>query len=231
LICEVFYGIADKDILRIFARLNTHSVKLNDQELRNGEYFGPFKVSCYALAFEHLEFWRKNKIFSETSIARMSEAELTSELVILLIDGLQDKKKSINSIYQKYDEAFPDRVKTESRFRSVVDVINEACPEGLADTEFRRTPLFYSLFAAVAHRLYGVGRVSLDTPKTPKLTKMELEQLQGTVVDLSRVVEVARESGEPPAGFLNFVNACLRQTDNLKPRQTRVETIYKSAFG
>ena len=41
-ICEVFYGVSDKEVLRIFARLNTHSVKLNDQELRNGEYFWLF---------------------------------------------------------------------------------------------------------------------------------------------------------------------------------------------
>ena len=39
-ICEVFYGIEDTEVLRIFARLNTHSVRLNAQELRNGNFFG-----------------------------------------------------------------------------------------------------------------------------------------------------------------------------------------------
>lgn len=85
-ICEVFTGVEDDEVLRIFARLNTHSVSLNAQELRNGKYFGPFKQSVYELALEHLQFWRENKLFSERGIARMSEAELTSELMILQLD-------------------------------------------------------------------------------------------------------------------------------------------------
>jgi hypothetical protein len=69
--CEIFYGADDRDVLRIFARLNTYSVKLNDQELRNGRYFGQFKQCVYELGFEHLEFWRRKRIFSELGIARM----------------------------------------------------------------------------------------------------------------------------------------------------------------
>ncbi len=133
-ICEVFYGVSDKEVLRIFARLNTHSVKLNEQELRNGEYFGPFKQSCYDIAFEHLEFWRRNRIFTEQGIARMQEVELTSELTILGLDGLQDKKKSVDSFYDRYDNSYPDRAKSETRFRSVIDAINDANPSGLAQT-------------------------------------------------------------------------------------------------
>ena len=57
--CEVFQGIADKDILEIFARLNTYSIPLNNQELRNGKYFGFFKRSAYRLAYTYIEFWRK----------------------------------------------------------------------------------------------------------------------------------------------------------------------------
>jgi hypothetical protein len=84
---EVFHGISDLEVLEIFARLNTYSVPLNHQELRNGKYFGPFKQSMYRLGYEHLEFWRAQKIFTERSIARMLEVELVSELSIAIIDG------------------------------------------------------------------------------------------------------------------------------------------------
>ena len=36
-------------------------MKLTEQELRNGRYFGFFKQSAYRLAHEHIEFWRQNK--------------------------------------------------------------------------------------------------------------------------------------------------------------------------
>ena len=97
--CLMFGDISDGEVLETFARLNTYAVKLNAQELRNGRFFGLFKQSAYTLAFEHVEFWRRNGIFSERNIARMLEVELTSELLIALLDGLQDKKnRSTDSI-------------------------------------------------------------------------------------------------------------------------------------
>jgi len=78
--CEIFQAVSDKDILDVFTRLNSYSIPLNKQELRNGRFFGYFKQSAYDLAHDYLEFWRKNGIFGERSIARMLEVEFTSEL-------------------------------------------------------------------------------------------------------------------------------------------------------
>ena len=214
LICEVFYGVEDSEVLRIFARLNTHSVKLNDQELRNGNFFGEFKQSCFALSFEHLEFWRKNKIFTEQNIARMQEAELTSELLIASLAGIQDKKKSISAFYEKYDEDYPERTTMEGRFRSVLDVINIVSPDDLSLTEFRRTPLFYSLYIAIYHRLYRLPRSELPTPANSQLTKNEYEGLQNGITTLSQVVQEAKEGSPVLESRATFITACLRQTDN-----------------
>lgn len=155
-ICQVFQGVSDEEILEVFARLNTYSVPLNDQELRNGTYFGYFKQLAYKLAYEHIEFWRRHNIFSERQIARMAEVEFTSELMVAEMDGLQDKKKSINKFYSDYDETFHNRSQIENRFKAVIDTIGECVGDILADTEFRRSPLFYSLFCAV-YRVLSVG--------------------------------------------------------------------------
>jgi hypothetical protein len=229
-ICEVFYGVDDRDILQIFSRLNTYSVALNAQELRNGKFFGPFKQSVYKLALDHLEFWRTRKIFTESTIARMNEVELTSELMILLMGGLQDKKKSIDDYYAEFEEAFPKRQQVEKQFRAVLDEINKALGEDLRDTEFRRPPLFYSLFGAVAHRMYGIPNVKLATPKKVGLSKTEASSLYDTVVSLSAILNAAKEQQQVPKKYEKFVSACLRQTDNLRPRSTRLDTIYNSIF-
>jgi hypothetical protein len=121
---ELFYGISDSEVLQIFSRLNTYSVPLNAQELRNGKYFGLFKQSVDDLAYEHLEFWRRQGIFSERSIARMLEVELTSELIIAQIEGMKDKKKSIYQVYAKYDDQYPNRQLNERHFRDVIDSVN-----------------------------------------------------------------------------------------------------------
>lgn len=220
----------DADVLRIFQRLNTYSVKLNAQELRNGQFFGQFKSSAYEIAYENIEFWRTNRIFSERDIARMREAELVSELLIVLIDGMQDKKTSITSFYEKLDESFPSRAQVKQKFDRVIDAINESMKGELSDTEFRRSPLFYSLFTAVAHRAYGVPKMKATTPKKIP-TPAERGKLRDAVLKLSDLIGAGRDDAETvPAKYSAFVNACLRQTDNVRPRQLRATTIYTAAF-
>lgn len=233
-ICEVFHGIEDAEVLSIFARLNTHSVKLNSQELRNGKWFGYFKRASYDLALEHLPFWTQMRIFSDSRIARMAEVELTSELLILGLDGLQDKKSSIDDFYEKYDEAFEKRTESIDRFQRTIDAITTSCGDILPSSEFRRTPLFYSLYAAVYHRLFRVPGVSLSAPsKKKRLSVQESEKLADAVRDLSSLIALARSDSEDavPSQYRRFVTACLRQTDNIKPRTYRLKTLYSRAFG
>lgn len=229
-ICEVFYGIEDEQVLQIFARMNIHSVKLNAQELRNGRFFGPFKRSAYQLALEHLAFWRSHRIFTEQRIARMAEVELTSELMVQQLAGLQDKKSSIDDYYEEYDEDFPQRQTVEKRFRSVIDVLAESPGDILRQTEFRRAPLFYSLYGAVYHQLWGLPGEKLPSPKRGRISAAEADALTNAVRKLSGLITDAKAEEPIPRSYERFVNACLRQTDNIRPRRTRLETIFREAF-
>lgn len=221
---EVFQGISDTEVLDIFARMNTYSIQLNAQELRNGKWFGFFKQSCYELAHEHIEFWRRHKIFTEQNIARMQEVELTSELLVLEMAGLQDKKKSLNNYYADFDEEFPSQRKYEDRFRATIDVIEAGIGSSLRDTQFRRRALFYTLFGAVYHWMYGLPNVGLKTPQR-KPTMTQVQALGDSVLSLSDIgsLDVGHES--IPRKFSRFVAASARQTDNIEPRRIRLETL------
>jgi hypothetical protein len=228
-ICEVLHGVSDAQVLEIFARLNTYSVKLNAQELRNGRYFGYFKQTAYRLAHEHIEFWRRHHIFSEQSIARMLEVELTSELMIAELDGLQDKKTSINRFYAQFDDRFPQRSRLEKHFRLTLDVIDETFRESLTTSEFRRPPLFYSLFCAINHRTFGLPKQRLNTPRRQP-TETERRGIRAAMETLSEKIALARVGEPMPSKYVPFVTACLRQTDNIQPRQIRLTTLYREAF-
>ncbi|MBI5618444.1 MAG: DUF262 domain-containing protein [Gammaproteobacteria bacterium] len=229
---EVFHGISDLEVLEIFSRLNTYSVPLNAQELRNGRFFGRFKQSVYSLAYEHLEFWRQHNIFTEQRIARMLEAEFVSEVLAAFIEGMQDKKNSLNNFYEAYDETFAQQAQLEKRFRQVVDDITLAIGGDLKETAFRRPPLLYSLFCVIYHRQFGLPNAKIATPKKP-LTKDERSSLADAIKVLSEHFETARseeEEEQVPKAYLAFVNASLSQTDNIRPRQERFSAIYKEAF-
>src|SRR3989338_529787 len=229
LICETLHGASDKEVLEIFTRLNTYSVPLNSQELRNGTFFGFFKNSAYQLAHEHLEFWRKHGIFSERGIARMLEVELTSELIVAELDGLQDKKTSINNFYEKYDKKFTKREWVENRFRTTLDQIEVAVGDSLRSSEFRRPPLFYSLFCVVYLRVFGLPRLQFPTPRK-KLSAAECQNLNTAIIQLSEMITTERAEQPVPESYAKFVLACLRHTDNIQPRLTRLRVLYKKAF-
>lgn len=225
-ICESFSGIEDAEILEIFARLNTNSVALNGQELRNGRFFGPFKQAVYALAHEHLEFWRSNKILAEQPIARMADAELVGELLSAQLSGMGDKKRSLDRIYDEYDEKFPTRRDEEKKFRATIDVISDALGSELVNTEFHRRALFYALFCAASHRLYGLPKIDLETDASGKMSKEDRASLRAAVLHLSTIIV----NKTTQAKYARFITASQRQTDNIQPRTILMTTLYKEAF-
>jgi hypothetical protein len=160
----------------------------------------------------------------------MREAELVSELLVAQLHGMQDKKTSLDQYYADYDDEFKERAKCDKSFRAVVDIINAAFPDGLSTSEFRRAPMFYSLYCAVYHRRFGLPGQHAETPnKSPPAA--ELRALREAVDDLSDKVALAKEEKAVPRAYLTFVDACRAQTDNIKPRQIRFDTLYRKAFG
>ena len=115
---------SDREILQIFARMNSTGVNLNPQELRNAEFFGPFKTAAYELATEQLNRWREWHVFAPDQISRMKEVELTSEFMLLILDGILYKdNKTINTFYKNYEESFRDRAELSNRFRTTFDTL------------------------------------------------------------------------------------------------------------
>lgn len=165
----------DRDVLQIFARMNSTGVKLNAQELRNAEFYGAFKKLCYTLAYEQLERWRKWRIFSETDIARMIEVEATGELIRLMLHGVQSKSQpALNKLYLKYEEGFPHGVEATRRFRTVMDKIDESLGSELNTLAFSRKVLFETLFTFYYDLLFGLDgplRKAKANPLPTRATK------------------------------------------------------------
>ena len=141
---DLLLDAPDQSVLDVFARINSYSVTLSSQELRHAKYFGEFRQTVYKLAIEYLTFWAEHKILTDKQILRMSEAELTSELLIAMSDGIQSKK-IIESYYKKYDLRFPKRKLIMRRFKDTMDFIGGLLSETLKTSNFKRQHLFYTL--------------------------------------------------------------------------------------
>lgn len=238
-----YQAVDDATVLEIFSRLNTYSVALSKQELRNGKYFGEFKTLVYELARQYLEFWRGAGVFSETSIARMAEAEFVSELLVLQLDGFQDKKSSLDSFYSGLDQEWPNapialpvrrgreirperwltREESRDRFESTMSAMVDSAGDLIPVSPFRRVPLLYTLFAGYHHASFGIPREAHDQVNT----RLDSLRFRAAVEELSSVLSVDTRDDAVPAWQRDFAVAAARQTDNIGPRRQRFETLWR----
>jgi hypothetical protein len=165
---DLLQDMPDPEIYDIFARLNTYSVVLNAQELRNAQYFGEFKTTVYALSNEFMTFWQKHGIFADVKIMRMAEAEFVSELLIAMSAGIRDKTKgSIDRLYRDFDDRFPHRETLMKKFRDTMDAIGGIIGVGdsLQGSKFSEPRLFYPLYCSIYHMMFGLPKA--DFPRQP----------------------------------------------------------------
>jgi hypothetical protein len=154
--CDFLLDAPDAEIYDIFARLNKYPVKINDQELRNSQFYGEFKSTTYTLANDFNTFWIRNGIFSAKQISRMAEVEFVAELLIAISSGIKAKNKAvIDKAFKDWDNDFPNRGVLVKRFKQTMDIIGAILTESPLDS-FRRVPLFYTLFCAVYHLQFGL---------------------------------------------------------------------------
>lgn len=150
----------DRTVLQIFARMNSTGIKLNAQEIRNAEFYGPFKKAAYELAYEQLARWRSWRVFGETDIARMQEVEETSDLLLMMISGMHAKRQPlINKAYKDFDDEFPAEQELRRRFQNVMDTIDDELGDYIPTSPFKGRALFGTLFTLYYDEAYGLGSV------------------------------------------------------------------------
>lgn len=211
---NVLVDLDDKDVLDIFARLNSYGVKLNRQELLNAKYFGYFKQTVYSLGFAFTKYWEVNKLFSNANIMRMKEAEFVSELLVVMLDGIQDVN-AIEKYYTKYDEMFEERVEVGTRFEETMDLIASIYDGDFSHTCFSSSPLFYSLFTAIYHLNYGVKEFQF--PRRP-LRKTDFAKLRSA---LAEIEDTLNKKSDITAEEQKFIISCRKSTGNKINKVTR----------
>jgi len=206
---------ADDDTIRnVFKRLNKFSTRLNDQELRNATYTGPFMRLAVELADD--EYWVQNKLVSPPNIRRMKDVEFVSELIIGVIHGPQGGSgKSIDEYYiqyEDYEDEFPGQPAAKRRFETTLKLVCNIL-SGSKATRFQanRTD-FYSLFVAISNLLL---RARVPTAKVPKVRKV-LEVFQ-TDVD----ARLADESRHVSKQVTEYVRAVEKGANDKKRRAVR----------
>lgn len=215
---NIVLDAGDRDVLDIFARLNTYTVPLNKNELWNAKYFGFFKQTVHYLAREYYTFWTESKILSDQKITRMGDADLTSELIIAIIDGIQDRK-IIENYYKKFDDKFDEREKIAKKFKDTLDTIGEIYGDFLSNSFFSGIPPFYTLFCVIYDLLYGLR--NSDNPK--RIKKSECTKIRNYLQDFDSIISEIKNDRKQSPEIKEFIDDCRKHTTvkNIRERRHR----------
>lgn len=200
-------GYGDEDIRDIFARMNKYVVKLSAQEMRHARE-GQGKFARFAERVGRLKFWLDRRVISAQQHKRMRNVEFVAELAILLIEGAQDKKASVDLYYGRYKDDFPKAAEIESLIKGYLSWVEKAIPQ-LSQSRFRSPTDFYSLIGALhAVSMEGTKLSALD----PAHARENLRAFEAQTREPNAKDDAAR-----------YLAAASRQTDNIQPRNTRIE--------
>jgi hypothetical protein len=215
---DLLINLPDAEILDIFSRLNSYAVTLNDQEKLNADHFGPFKLLADKIGHKYYSYWTTQRILTTKQIMRMLEVNLVADLLIALLTGIKSKKQ-IRKFYDLFETEFHYNLdEIELQFDNVIQLISEIYPEGLAETEFHRPHLFYSLFTTIAHRRYGLDGL----PQKTAGKKFQVEQARSRLERIDEIFSEQDISGLTKSEQ-QFLSDSRRATTDEKVRARRAD--------
>jgi hypothetical protein len=225
---DVLFGLSYEEMLDIFSRLNTYTVKLNEQEQFNAKYLGFYKQMAYALGYRYVQYFLGAGFLTKATVTRMAEAALAADLLMALVGGVQTNK-NIEQYYINYEDEIGPLERAENHFDSIMTYIGSLySAEEIAQTNWSRIHLFYTLFTSIAHMLFGLE--GLNPKLRAKISKSSLGKIRVRLDQISsRYDEIAAdlESSKAPADYKTFIDFSRRRTTDTAARIYRAEFLCK----
>ena len=212
----------DEDELRdIFLRINKYVVRLNPQEMRDASGPGPFRSLVDNTASN--DIWLKLNVFSNANVTRKRDKEFIAELLILLLEGPQDKKGSVDLYYEASPGQLSDADETMQQLLWFAKFIGQLFNFNLPST-FRKLPALYALIGALADTI---------EPQNSQIPTLLNGNLGNSLRNFSAIVETLpplrddeiNDEDESTRLAVIFQRSVSQQTDNVKPRMARIGVI------
>ncbi|MBU0766485.1 DUF262 domain-containing protein [Patescibacteria group bacterium] len=223
---DILFGMGNSDLLDVFARINSYTVSLNKQEKLNALYLGYFKQAAFGLGFKYVDYLIRGNIITKTRMARMGEAELASDMLAALVDGVQTNK-TIEQLYKKYEDKPGNIEKATEQFDKIFSYIGTIySPEEIEGTNWSRVHLFYTLFTAIGHCLFGIS--NLKTSYKCQIRIKDISRIRICLDEISANYDaIAADIDNPnnPKDYLDFINRSRRGTTDTQSRIDRANFV------
>lgn len=223
---DLLFDVPYEEILDIFARINSYTVKLVDQELYNAVYLGFFKQAVYRLGYRYVKYFIESGVLTKVNVTRMAEAQLAADLFVSLIDGVQTNK-NIEAFYKRFEDEQDGLEEKESYFDTTMSYIGAIySAQELSKTNWSRAQLFYTLFTSIGHLLFRLD--GLKEKFTTQISEKSIGRIRIVLDEISSNFDKISENMEEPSyssDYKNFINQSRRGTTDTVARVNRANFV------
>jgi hypothetical protein len=219
---DQFVGATPSEVRQIFRRMNSYTVPLNPEEMRNAEFQGPFKWFIYEMGQQTNGVITSLSVFTDKSLVRMQDLKLLTEISHAMLNGITTtNNSSLKKIYTDYDELFPEEDKLGTALSHAFDKLGQM--DYLTGTNLTKPYHIYSLVLALAHSFMSVP--NLAEPAAPKA--VDLEAVEDSFMALSDALDLP-ENKVANSPFKAFIDASSEKTNVRGQREIRTTWFIKA---
>lgn len=198
----------DDEIRDLYARVNKYTVQLNKQELRKADFPGDF-MDC-AIELSELQFFIDGKVFTVKQRRRMLDVEYVLELLSILMEGVQDKKDTLDYMCEKYQHIEDKGKSIKEKFIDIIkelELIFDRNILRIENTRFNQKADFYSLFSCI-NSLHNDGY---------EIDFENIEDIRKSIKMLSEQIAPHSDNEE----FRTYAMHCLSDANSINSRKWR----------
>ncbi|WP_281820880.1 DUF262 domain-containing protein [Sphingobium sp. BS19] len=222
---DVIRNARPAEILQMFRRMNAYTLPLNSAEKRHSSYQGSFKWSVNGMTDHFNEFFQEYGVFTPRQIVRMSDAELVSDCVLAIEEGIvSTSDKALSGLYQRYDEDYPE-IDTHRRY--IVSAVEYIIAEfgKLRGTHMMKPYALHSLITAMIHAKYGIPPIA-EMTQTHSIGNFAANP--SSAAERLLTLAQAHEAKELEGPFGKYVWGASAGTNRINRRLARVSAILRA---
>lgn len=220
----------EDEVLEIFRRINSYTLPLNEPEKRHATYQGEFKWFILKQLEKFTPLIESSKVLNTRSISRMEDAELLTELIQIIDEGILTRSNpKLEGLYKKYDNTFSEQDSIAEILDEVMNFIKIELSDVCSSNVLKKYS-FYSLFSALMFNKWGLKKVSSSDIANlqPQETFTNSPRIATqNILELFEAVDLDDDKGR----FAEFVKANKRATGNLDSRKVRLKWLVAALQG
>ncbi len=206
-ICVLSKTLTIEEVREFYVRVNKTGLKLERPELNKAEYYDTTFLKLVT-ELTNSDSFQELRLFRKSDIKRMFDRDFVEELVSLLINGITDKKKAVDRLFEtdidqiQYEEI----IENFNNILGKISLLNDLHP--IAETRYSQKNDFYTLFGLI-------NDISNFSPK-------ELEYAYKVLIKIQDGIRPSNDDCEP---LQEYAINCVTQSNSKKAREKRLNIL------